>query len=163
MIPPTTIERACLVVRQFVDAWNLPLDATQAAELGAYILEWFEWKPNDSNYPRTRPGAPRGSTPRLPLNPEDIDVIVVLAACHAGQVAPYLHAVWSLPVAFVEAGARAVLASPAPIHDAEAGPFFEAVLQRIRAGQPPASALRDERVAWLGRGVGWVREVLLFE
>jgi hypothetical protein len=90
--------------------------------------------------------------------------IVVLAACSAARVAPYYHEPWSLPLAFVAAGARAVLASPAPVDDAEAGPFFQAVLGRIRRGQPPAEALRDERVARLGDGANpWIRQVLLFD
>lgn len=67
-------------------------------------------------------------------------------------------------MAFVEAGASAVLASPSAIQDAEAGPFFEAVRARIRAGEPPAQALRDARVEFLGRDPqSSVKDVVLFE
>ena len=90
--------------------------------------------------------------------------IVILGACQAASMTPYLHEPWSLPMAFVEAGARAVFASPSPIRDAEAGPFFSAVLARVHAGRAPAAALRDERVARLATdGTSWVREVLVFE
>ena len=90
--------------------------------------------------------------------------VVLLAACHAAQESAALHAPWSLPVAFLEAGARAVLASPAEIPDAQAAPFFDAVLARIRSGQEPAAALRDERLTFRTRpGGAWVDRVLAFE
>jgi tetratricopeptide (TPR) repeat protein len=94
---------------------------------------------------------------KLPARP-----LVILGACHAGQVAPYLHEAWSLPVALLEAGARAVIASPAPVDDREAGPFFAAVRARIREGASPAVAVRDERVK-LGEGARWAASVLVFE
>jgi hypothetical protein len=91
--------------------------------------------------------------------------LVFLAACSAGRSAssatfePY-----SLPAAFIGAGARAVLASTVDIPDA-AGRFFDGVRQRIRAGSPPAVALRDERQKWLARDAraGWTRHILLIE
>ncbi len=90
--------------------------------------------------------------------------LVILAACRAAHTAPSYHEPFSLPVAFLEAGARSVLAATVDIPDAQAGPFFEAVRGRLRGGQPLAVALRDERVAWLRRGgAEWVRAVLAFE
>jgi hypothetical protein len=90
--------------------------------------------------------------------------IVVLAACDAARVASFDHEPWSLPLAFIAAGARAVFASPDPIGDAQAAPFFDAVLARVRRGADPAIALRDERVAWLARGASpWIRNVLVFD
>lgn len=90
--------------------------------------------------------------------------VVILGACRAAHTAPFLHEPFSLPVAFVEAGARAVFAATVDLPDAEAGRFFEAVRSRIRAGAAPAAALRDERLQWLQRpGSDWVRHVLLFE
>jgi hypothetical protein len=94
--------------------------------------------------------------PRAPL--------VVLAACRAAYAAPYRHEPWGLPHAFLLAGARAVLASPELISDAEAGGFFRAVEQRILAGTDPAIALRDERARQLARDPSsWTRAVLLFD
>lgn len=90
--------------------------------------------------------------------------VVLLAACHAAWSAASLHTPWSLPVAFVESGARAVLASPGVIPDGQAAAFFDGVRARMRTGQDPARALRDERMTFRSRpGGGWVDEVLLFE
>ena len=90
--------------------------------------------------------------------------VVVLGACHAARTAAYFHQAWSLPTAFVRAGARAVLASPDVVSDAEARPFFDAVLARIRAGAAPAVALRDERASWLAHDPkSWVSGVMEFE
>ena len=91
--------------------------------------------------------------------------VVVLAACRSSRSPlPSLAAPWSLPVAFLEAGARAVLASASDIPDAEAGSFFEAVLGRIRGGQPPSEALRDERAPRLvADPKSWVGSVVVFE
>jgi tetratricopeptide (TPR) repeat protein len=90
--------------------------------------------------------------------------LVILAACRAAYTGPAPHEPFSLPVAFLEAGARAVLAATVDVPDAQASRFFEAVRARIQAGQPVAVALRDERVEWLKRGgAEWVRAVLAFE
>ncbi len=87
--------------------------------------------------------------------------LVILAACHAAHTAPYLHDRWSLPYAFLLAGARAVLAPATPIPDAEATAFFRAVETRVLRGEDPAIVLRDERVR---RPAGsWVEKVLLFD
>lgn len=55
-----------------------------------------------------------------------------------------------------------MIASPAPVQDCEAGPFFDAVRARIRRGASPAVAVRDERVQ-RGPGAGWALHVLVFE
>ncbi|MFP2932210.1 CHAT domain-containing protein, partial [Pyxidicoccus sp. 3LG] len=90
--------------------------------------------------------------------------VVLLGACQAARTAPYLHSPWSLPVAFAEAGARAVIASPIDIPDAEAGPFFSRVMQRIRSGTPASVALRDERIRVLAsQPDSWVKTVVVFE
>jgi hypothetical protein len=96
---------------------------------------------------------------RLPRQP-----VVVLAACDAGQVAPYFHAAWSLPSAFIAAGARAVIASTAPVPDAGAAEVFADVSARIRAGASAARALHDVRQAWRARpDGGWLDEIVVFE
>jgi hypothetical protein len=88
--------------------------------------------------------------------------IVVLAACNSAQGARYQHAPWSLPDAFLAAGARAVFAAGAQIPDLEAEPFFTPVLKRIQDGAAPAAALRDARIK-MADSQPWVTEVILFE
>lgn len=90
--------------------------------------------------------------------------VVLLAACRAARVAPFFHEPWSLPRAFTDAGARAVIAAPVDLPDDEARQFFRAVVDRLRRGESAPLALRDERVRWLAEGRGdWVRQVLVFE
>ncbi|MCE9672261.1 CHAT domain-containing protein [Myxococcus stipitatus] len=91
--------------------------------------------------------------------------MVFLAACSAGRLASTAtNEPFSLPAAFIQAGARAVLASTVDIPDA-AGRFFDGVRQRIHAGAAPAVALRDERQKWLARDArnDWTHHVLLVE
>jgi hypothetical protein len=90
--------------------------------------------------------------------------LIVLAACRSASAAPVWHETWSLPAAFVLAGARAVIASAAPIPDGDAPAFFDAVRDRVRTGAPVAVALRDVRRQWLAdRHADWVRDVIVFE
>jgi hypothetical protein len=90
--------------------------------------------------------------------------LVVLAACHSAQGARYQDVAWSLPDAFLAVGARAVLAAGSNIPDLEAGPFFTAVLDQIRTGVDPATALRDARVPALRTNPSsWIADVILFE
>jgi CHAT domain-containing protein len=91
--------------------------------------------------------------------------LVILAACRAGElVVSSPHEPISLPTAFLQAGARAVIASSAPIPDAEAEAFFEGVRDRATQGSPLALALHDERQAYLAKDASsWVRSVMLFE
>lgn len=92
------------------------------------------------------------------------DPVVLLAACRASTVAPFLHEPWSLPRAFLHAGASAVIAAPVDLPDAEARSFFRAVTDRVRAGQDAATAVRDERLHFLQqRHAPWVRTVLVFD
>ncbi|MCP3140855.1 CHAT domain-containing protein [Pyxidicoccus xibeiensis] len=91
--------------------------------------------------------------------------LVMLVTCSAAKTAPYLHEPFSLPVAFIEAGASAVLASTVEIPDT-AGGFFEAVRELVRGGAPASKALRDARVQWLKAHPSdgsWLPHVLLFE
>ncbi|MEO7729343.1 MAG: CHAT domain-containing protein, partial [Kofleriaceae bacterium] len=90
--------------------------------------------------------------------------LVILAACQASRAAPVWHETWSLPAAFVYAGARAVVASSAPIPDSEAAEFFDLIRTSIRTGLPVANAVRDARQQWISRGRGaWVQDVIVFE
>jgi hypothetical protein len=90
--------------------------------------------------------------------------IVVLAACHAGATASYRHVPWGLPSAFVEAGARAVIASPDVVADADAGVFFDAVRAQIERGVSPARAIHDVRLEWLAShpDAKWVQSLIVF-
>lgn len=90
--------------------------------------------------------------------------VVILGACHAATVAPFFRERWSLPHAFLDAGARAVIAAPVELPDGEARDFFSGLSARILAGVDPAVALKYERIHWLKSGAGaWVRSVLVFE
>lgn len=91
--------------------------------------------------------------------------LVVIAACHGGHAAPVLHEPVSLPHSLIEAGARAVLAATIRIPDQGASDFFNALRARMRQGEEPAEALRNERLAWHQRSPTdtWVDSILLFE
>ncbi len=91
--------------------------------------------------------------------------VVVLAACHAAKAAPFHHRAWSLPASFVEAGARAVIASTDVIDDADAGAFFDQLRGELERGADPAIALRDVRRRWLAAhpAASWVRSLMVFE
>ncbi len=86
--------------------------------------------------------------------------VVVLAACHSAKGARMQHKSWSLPQAFLSAGARAVFASASNIPDRETVPFYLRVLDRVRSGAAPASVLRDERLA---NPSSWIASVIIFE
>lgn len=90
--------------------------------------------------------------------------LVVLAACNASVGAPVFHEPWSLPAAFVYAGARAVIASTAPIPDSEATAVVESIRTAVASGTPAAVALREVRQRALAAGSGeWVKDLLVFE
>ncbi|NTX53161.1 CHAT domain-containing protein, partial [Myxococcus sp. CA039A] len=90
--------------------------------------------------------------------------LVILAACRAAHGVTWTYERFSLPVAFLDAGARTVLAATVDVPDAEAGPFFNAVRERIQRGERAANALRDVRMTWMRRDPrSWVRSVLVFE
>ncbi|MFP2931175.1 CHAT domain-containing protein [Pyxidicoccus sp. 3LG] len=115
--------------------------------------------------------SPAADTGRFALTTDDLRgqrlqgrPVVLLAACYAAHTSAYTYENFGLPLAFIESGARAVLAATQEIPDTEAAAFFEPVLARIRTGEPAAVALRNERQAWLQRhGSPWVQQVLLFE
>lgn len=88
--------------------------------------------------------------------------VIVLAACRAATTAPYEHKRWSLPDAFLEAGARAVIAPTVEIPDAEATAFFAELRGRLVAGEEPSAALAALRKAYVERGAAWAGNVVLF-
>jgi hypothetical protein len=91
--------------------------------------------------------------------------IVILAACHAATTASYRHEAWSLPTAFIAAGARAVIASTDVISDGDAGAFFDDLRVRIEQGAAPELALRDTRSQWLAAhpAAAWTRSLMVFQ
>jgi hypothetical protein len=95
---------------------------------------------------------------RLPRAP-----FIALAACDAAYTAPYLHEPWSLPYAFLLAGARGVIAPATPIPDAEAALLFRAVEDRILAGDDPAVIVRDQRLSRRAAAARWIDGVVVFD
>ncbi|RKG69930.1 CHAT domain-containing protein [Corallococcus sp. CA054B] len=90
--------------------------------------------------------------------------VVMLAACDANVGAWRYHSVASLPSALIQAGARAVVAPSTEVPDVEAGAFFQALVDSLRQGTPPAQALRDTRARWLKQGSArWVQDLVAFE
>ncbi|HET9155755.1 MAG TPA: CHAT domain-containing protein [Myxococcaceae bacterium] len=89
--------------------------------------------------------------------------VVLLGACRSATGSHYRDATWTLPQAFVRAGARAVYASMAELPDDRVGDFLGGVARRLERGEAPSVALRDERVEWLRRGETWARDVVLFD
>ena len=145
------------VAQAMVDADVLEIHAHGFVDLGLSDASLIALSPQADG--RFTLGAREISAARLPRAP-----LVILAACHAAHIAPWLHDAWSLPSAFLLAGARAVLAPSTPIPDADAGAFFRAVEVRVLRGEDAAVALRDERVRRLAVDPqSWVRDVLLFD
>jgi len=89
----------------------------------------------------------------------------VLAACQGAATAYSALEPLNLPAAFMKAGARGVLAATEEILDREAMSVFTTIRERIRQGDTPAIALRDERQRWLRDNPNskWIHSVLLFE
>jgi hypothetical protein len=145
------------VLAAMVDASEIQFHTHALVDLGVSDASFLVLSPEpDGRYALTAE-AIRGAELRE-------QPVIVLAACHSAQGAKYHHAPWSLPHAFLAIGARAVFAAGATVPDREAGPFFTRVLERVHAGSPPASALRDERVAVLAANPSsWVADVMLFE
>jgi tetratricopeptide (TPR) repeat protein len=89
---------------------------------------------------------------------------VFLGACHGAYTTRFFHQPSSLASAFVEAGAQTVIASPAPIPDADATALIAALRRRLEAGQPAAKALRDERLRVADATArAWIDEIIVFE
>ncbi|SEK31547.1 Putative zinc-finger [Stigmatella aurantiaca] len=139
-------------------------DATQV-EFHAHGLSRSGF--SDASFLALSPGA-RG---RYALTAADLQgrslrgaPLVLLAACEANVGALRYHDVWSLPAAFIQAGARSVVAPSSQVPDAEVGTFFQELLERVDAGATAAQALRDTRRAWLQtKPTRWVEDLVVFE
>jgi tetratricopeptide (TPR) repeat protein len=143
------------------------LELTDATEIQFHVHALFDTSLSDAPVLALSPDGEG----KWALTSEDIratplrrNPLVLLADCHAGELASRVHEAWGLPTAFLGAGASAVVASPADVPDLEAVRFFDAVLGRLRAGESPVSAVAAERRAWLKADPNsWVAEVLVFE
>lgn len=90
--------------------------------------------------------------------------LVLLGACYAGQTAPDLHRAWSLPAAFIHAGARAVIAADAEIPALEAGTFFSEFREAVRRDPRPAVVLRDLRAKYVDNNkMRWLDAVVVIQ
>lgn len=87
--------------------------------------------------------------------------IVVLAACRAAAVGPYLRQRWSLPDAFLAAGASAVVAADIAIPDATARGVFDELHRRVAAGEPIEQAVAAVRATATG-DTAWATHLVVF-
>jgi cellulose synthase operon protein C len=85
--------------------------------------------------------------------------VVVLAACRSATVAPILGARWSLPDAFLQAGAGAVIAAASAIPDDDAVAFSTSLRARLVRGESPEAAVAAERTA---PGGAWRQQLMVF-
>jgi cellulose synthase operon protein C len=89
--------------------------------------------------------------------------IVVLAACRGATMARYQARRWSLPDAFLAAGARAVIAAATTIPDDQGAALFAELRARLDRGERPAAAVAALRASRLAAGEAWAAGLLVFE
>ncbi len=89
--------------------------------------------------------------------------VIVLGACRAAATTPRWDARWSLPDAFLTAGARAVIAADVDLPDREAAALFARLRARLASGEAPAAALAAERRAAVAAGQPWAAHLMVFE
>jgi len=89
--------------------------------------------------------------------------VVVLAACRTARVAPQLHRRWSLPDAFLAAGARAVIATADVVPDDEVPAILAALRERLGRGETPAQAIAAIRATASRTGAAWLASWMVFE
>ena len=89
--------------------------------------------------------------------------VIVLGACRAAATTPRWDARWSLPDAFLTAGARAVIAADVDLPDREAAALFARLRARLATGEAPAAALAAERRAAVAAGQTWAAHLMVFE
>jgi hypothetical protein len=89
--------------------------------------------------------------------------IVVLGACRSAKQARYEAFRWSLPDAFLTAGARAVVASATAIPDDQGAALFAELRARIARGEPVARAVAELRVDRIARAQSWAAGLIVFE
>jgi CHAT domain-containing protein len=89
--------------------------------------------------------------------------VIVLGACRAASTTPRWDARWSLPDAFLTAGARAVIAADVDLPDREAAALFARLRARLAKGQAPAAAVAAERSGAIAAGQAWAAHLMVFE
>jgi hypothetical protein len=87
--------------------------------------------------------------------------LVLLTACHSGRTARVRDHSPSLPLAFLRAGARAVVAAETPLPAAGGRKFFARVREAARRGLSAAQATREARAS-MPPGLDWVEGVLVY-
>jgi hypothetical protein len=92
--------------------------------------------------------------------------VVVLAACRAAEAVTDHLRRWSLPDAFLAAGARAVIAADVAVPDDLIRAFVDDVRGRLERGEEPAAAAAAARAAMVARdptSASWVDRLMVFE
>ncbi|MDC0713975.1 CHAT domain-containing protein [Stigmatella sp. ncwal1] len=145
------------VLAELTDATQVEFHAHGLSRLGFSDASFLALSPGaDGRYALTAADLQGRSLRGAPL--------VLLAACEANVGALRYHDVWSLPAAFIQAGASSVVAPSSLVPDAEVGAFFQELLERVDRGATAARALRDTRVAWLQKKpTRWVEDLVVFE
>lgn len=87
----------------------------------------------------------------------------MLAACRGATMARYQARRWSLPDAFLAAGARAVIAAATEIPDDQGAALFAELRARLDRGERPAAAVAALRASRLAAGQAWAAGLLVFE
>jgi hypothetical protein len=88
--------------------------------------------------------------------------VVVLGACWSAKTARYAVR-WSLPDAFLAAGARAVVASATAIPDDQGAALFAELRARIARGEPVTTAVAALRADRVAAGQLWAAGLIVFE
>jgi cellulose synthase operon protein C len=90
--------------------------------------------------------------------------VVLLADCAGAVPAKYAHVAWSLPAAFLAAGAGAVVAALTDLPDAEAGEFFAAIRAGLRTEANLAKVVARARAEKIARDpTSWARQIVVFQ
>jgi len=107
-----------------------------------------------------RGGAFALRAPAVRTTPLSGAPVVVLAAARGAVSSPRRRALWTLPDAFLAAGASAVVAADAPPPDAAARAALDDLRRRLARGEPVARAVAAVRAA--APAGAWARRLIVF-
>jgi cellulose synthase operon protein C len=141
------------VLAELATATYIEIDAHGVADIETSDASFLALSPDPSGQFTLTAAAIRGAT----LS----GAVVVLAACRSARLAPYLNRRWTLPDAFLAAGARAVIATDVDIPDPAAAAVFTQLRERIERGEAPAAALAAIRKT--APPTSWIARVAVFE